>query len=318
MGGRGGDGLAAFDRGPNRRIGPPSGGHAGRGGHVRLTAHAEVRDLAGVGRRLAGGPGGTGAQNGRTGAAGTDKEIRVPVGTLVWHEEVLMADLAQAGDSVVVARGGRGGQGNVGAATGGQRDGPEATAGEEGEVRELVLELRLLADVGLAGLPNAGKSSLLYGATRAAPRVADYAFSTLRPSKGVVRFSDHSSISLVDLPGLIKGASEGRGLGHSFLRHLQRTPILCLVLDAAEKPVAALRASQDELKAYDKTLLDARSLVVVANKMDLEGAEAGLKQIEEELKGSNVPVFPVSARIRSGFAPLMLHLRERVLASTKH
>ena len=316
-GGDGGDGMAAFDRGPHKRIGPPSGGDAGAGGNVTLIAVEDARDLRGVGRRVQAGRGSGGAQSGCTGARGAPKVVRVPVGTLVWDQESedsLLADLSNVGDKYLVARGGRGGRGNIGGATGQFRSGIGATYGEIGESKLLILELRLLADVGLAGLPNAGKSSILYSATRASPQVADYAFSTLRPSKGVAKFSDYSSISMVDLPGLISGASQGRGLGHSFLRHLQRAPVLCLVIDAANKPLEALSSLRKELETFDASLLSSHSLTVVANKMDVPESEQGLADIEAELHGSGIKVFPVCAHDQTGFEPLMLHLHETVMA----
>lgn len=311
-GGGGGRGLMAFDRGPNRRIGVPSGGDAGRGGHVWVRAEGDRKDLHDVGRRVTGGQGGSGQNTQMTGADGVDCIVRVPLGTLVWDNVTgqLLADLREHGAEIMVAQGGRGGRGNGGRAWRGQG----ALDGQPGTEASIRLEMRLIADVGLAGPPNVGKSALLYASSMAKPVIAPYAFSTLRPSKGVVQFSDVTSFSMVDLPGLIQGAAQGRGLGHSFLRHVQRTSVICLVLDAAaQDPVGDLRAVKKELTLFDCDMFDTRQLVVVANKMDqVPSAIQGFKALEKELKDSGLRLFPVSAMTKEGLPELLLHLRERV------
>ena len=268
-GGRGGDGSAALLREPFKPMGGPDGGDGGDGGDVVFEVSSGVRDLSWLAdhphqRAEAGRAGG---RNKRTGAEGRDIVVAVPDGTRVEDEDGLLADLVGEGARAVVAGGGRGGRGNASLATSRNRL-PRAEAGEPGDERRLSVELRLVADVGLVGLPNAGKSTLLATLTAARPKIADYPFTTLTPNLGVAEDGEARYV-LADIPGLIEGASEGRGLGHRFLRHVSRCPALVFVVDVSTPdPAADLAALRGELVAYDPGLADRPSLVV-GTKTDL-------------------------------------------------
>ena len=268
-GGRGGDGSSGILREPYKPRGGPDGGDGGDGGDVVFEVSSGVRDLSFLAdhphqRAANGSPGG---KSRRSGADGADLVIAVPEGTRVEDEDGLLADLVGSGSRAVVARGGRGGRGNASLASARNRL-PNAEAGELGEERRLAVELRLVADVGLAGLPNAGKSTLLATLTAAKPKIADYPFTTLSPNVGVAGAGDVRFV-IADIPGLIEGASEGRGLGHRFLRHVSRCRALVLVVDvSAADPVGDLGTLRRELAAYDPALLERPSLVV-GTKIDL-------------------------------------------------
>ncbi|MGZ8606628.1 MAG: GTPase ObgE [Actinomycetota bacterium] len=303
-GGRGGDGSSALLREPYKPRGGPDGGDGGHGGDVVFEVSAGVRDLAWLAdhphQRAA--SGGAGGKNKRTGASGRDLVVSVPDGTRVEDEEGLVADLVGDGSRAVVARGGAAGRGNVSLSTARNRVPRTAEAGEPGEDLRLSVELRLVADVGLVGLPNAGKSTLLATFTAAHPKVADYPFTTLSPNVGVAG-ADERRFVVADIPGLIEGASEGRGLGHRFLRHVSRCRALVLVVDLAnEDPAADLRTLRAELAAYDPDLVRRPSLVV-GTKTDLvPGADA------QALLGAGA--LPVSAVTGEGVD----HLRDRLSA----
>ncbi|HXF36340.1 MAG TPA: GTPase ObgE [Actinomycetota bacterium] len=269
-GGRGGDGAASFRREPYTPRGGPDGGNGGRGGDVVLEVSTRVRDLAWFleHRRLAADDGGSGRSNRRDGAAGRDLVVAVPDGTVVLDEEGLLADLVGKGARAVVARGGRGGRGNAALASPRNRLPRRAEAGEPGEERRLTLELRVVADVGLVGPPNAGKSTLLASLTAARPRIAAHPFTTLAPNLGVAEGEGHRFV-LADVPGLVEGAHRGRGLGHRFLRHVSRCRALVYVVDlSGPDPAADLAMVREELRAYDPDL-PARPHLVAATKADL-------------------------------------------------
>ena len=271
-GGRGGDGSSSMLREPYNPRGGPDGGDGGRGGDVVFEVSTGVRDLTWMADHphLRAGNGGPGGKRGRTGARGDDQVVLVPDGTRVEDEEGLLADLVGEGSRAVVARGGRGGRGNASLASGHDRVPRAAEAGERGEEKRLGLELRIVADLGLVGLPNAGKSTLLAALTAARPKIADYPFTTLTPNLGVAEDPDERFV-VADVPGLIEGAHEGRGLGHRFLRHVTRCRALVLVVDlAAGDPPSDLRTLRAELEAYDASLLTRPSLVV-GTKTDLAG-----------------------------------------------
>src|SRR6187399_938612 len=261
--GKGGDGAATFRREKYIRYGGPNGGDGGRGGSIWVRADRNVNTLidyrfARIHRAQNGVRGGSQDCNGR---AGEDLELRVPVGTVIRDEEsaALVADLATDGERALLARGGKGGLGNVHFKSSINRAPRQFTKGEAGESRNLALELRVLADVGLLGLPNAGKSSLIRAVSSARPKVADYPFTTLNPSLGVVRTDEGRSFVLADIPGLIEGAAEGAGLGIRFLRHLARTRLLLHVVDLAPldpdaDPVRDAKAIAGELKKFDAAL----------------------------------------------------------------
>ena len=268
-GGAGGNGSAAMLSEPYKPRGGPDGGDGGDGGDVVFVVATGARDLSWLAdhphqRAKPGGPGG---RRGRTGARGDDLVIEVPDGTRVEDDGGLVADLVGEGSRAVVARGGRGGRGNASLVSARNRVPRVAEAGESGEDRELRVELRSVADVGLVGLPNAGKSTLLAGLTGARPKVAAYPFTTLGPNLGVSD-GDHR-IVLADLPGLIEGAHEGRGLGFRFLRHVARCRVLVHVVDlSADDPSSDLATIRDEVAAYDPALAT-RTTLVVGTKADL-------------------------------------------------
>jgi GTP-binding protein len=270
--GRGGDGGLSFRREKHVPKGGPDGGDGGPGGDVVLTADPSLRDLSNfrVGRRFKAGRGGNGRGANKHGATGETLALGVPVGTQVFDEEErLVADLAHPGVRVVVAAGGAAGRGNKRFATPTRRAPRFAETGLPGEEAELELRLKLLADAALAGFPNAGKSSLLARISNARPKVADYPFTTLAPVLGTVESSDGRQLSVADVPGLIEGASEGAGLGHEFLAHLERARLLLHVLDASEPDLQQrFDTINNELAAYGAGL-DERSQAVVLNKIDL-------------------------------------------------
>ena len=269
--GRGGDGALSFRREKHVPRGGPDGGDGGRGGDVVLIADPDRRDLSGFRpkQHFKAGKGGAGGGSGRHGAAGADVELHVPAGTQVFDEEgELVADLAGHGARVVVARGGARGRGNRHFATPTRQTPRFAETGLPGEEAWLELRLKLLADAALVGLPNAGKSSLLARISNARPKVADYPFTTLEPVLGTVD-SDERQLVVADVPGLIEGASEGAGLGHEFLAHLERARLLVHVIDVSEgDPAGRFAAIDRELEAYGGGLVDLPQ-VVVLNKIDL-------------------------------------------------
>jgi GTP-binding protein len=277
--GKGGDGAATFRREKYIRYGGPNGGDGGRGGSIWARADRNINTLVDYRfdriHRAESGVKGMGSDcNGR---GGEDIELRVPVGTVIRDEETgdLVADLAKDGDRALLARGGQGGLGNIHFKSSINRAPRQFTRGEPGESRRLALELKVLADVGLLGLPNAGKSSLIRAVSSARPKVADYPFTTLNPSLGVVR-AGHTSFVVADIPGLIEGAAEGAGLGHQFLRHLARTRLLLHLVDLTEDDlVPAVRTIAAELKKYDEAL-HRKPRWLVFNKVDAL-AEAGAK-----------------------------------------
>jgi GTPase len=269
--GRGGDGSLSFRREKHVPKGGPDGGDGGPGGDVVLVADPELRDLSAFRpkQHFKAGKGGAGGGGGRHGATGEDVELRLPAGTQVLDEDAqLVADLAGSGARVVIARGGAGGRGNRRFATPTRQAPRFAETGLPGEEAWLELRLKLLADAALVGLPNAGKSSLLARISNARPKVADYPFTTLQPVLGTVD-SDERQLVVADVPGLIEGASEGAGLGHEFLAHLERARLLVHVIDAAAgDPAEAFAAIGGELSAYGAGLSE-RPQVVVLNKLDL-------------------------------------------------
>jgi GTPase len=267
--GRGGHGSAAMLREPFKPRGGPHGGDGGRGGDVVFEATSDIRDLSALADRphLRAEDGKPGGARERTGAGGADLVIHVPEGTMVFDDSGLMADLVGEGSRAVVARGGRGGRGNASLASRRTRVPRAAEAGEPGEEWRLSVELRVVADVGLVGLPNAGKSTLLGTLTAARPKVAPYPFTTLHPNLGVAERERRFVVA--DVPGLVEGAHEGRGLGHRFLRHLHRARVLVIVVDlSSDDPAADLQTVRKELEAYDPAL-STRPWIIVGTKADL-------------------------------------------------
>ena len=301
--GKGGDGAATFRREKYIRYGGPNGGDGGKGGSIWVKADRNINTLVDyrferIHRAENGGKGMGADCNGR---GGEDVELRVPVGTVIRDEETndLVADLAKDGERALLARGGQGGLGNVHFKSSINRAPRQFTRGEPGESRRLTLELRVLADVGLLGLPNAGKSSFIRAVSSARPKVADYPFTTLNPSLGVVRVGN-SSFVIADIPGLIEGASEGAGLGHQFLRHLARTKILLHLVDLTDQdPVYAAKAVAAELKKYDETL-HRKPRWLVFNKIDaVDDAKERAEKVVRALRWKR-PWFAISALAGDG------------------
>jgi len=318
--GKGGDGAATFRREKYIRYGGPNGGDGGRGGSVWARADRNINTLvdyrfARIHRAEHGQRGGASDCNGRGGA---DVELRVPVGTVIRDEETghPVADLAKDGERALLARGGQGGLGNVHFKSSINRAPRQFTRGEPGESRRLALELRVLADVGLLGLPNAGKSSFIRAVSSARPKVADYPFTTLNPSLGVVRVG-HSSFVIADIPGLIEGASEGAGLGHQFLRHLARTRLLLHLIDLTdEEPAQAARAVAAELKKYDEAL-HRKPRWLVFNKMDaVNDPDAKAEKIVRRLRWKR-PWFIVSALSGEGCQEVCKAVARELAESSK-
>jgi GTP-binding protein len=305
--GKGGNGAATFRREKYVPRGGPDGGDGGRGGSVWARADRNVNTLidyrfARIHRADHGGKGMGSDCNGR---AGRDIELRMPVGTLIRDAAsgALLADLAKDGERALLARGGQGGLGNVHFKSSVNRAPRQFTRGEPGETRELRLELRVLADVGLLGLPNAGKSSFIRAVSAARPKVADYPFTTLNPSLGVVRVGDASFV-IADIPGLIEGAADGAGLGHQFLRHLGRTRVLLHVIDVTQSDAArGARAIAAELKKYDAALYR-KPRWLLFNKIDLvDDADRRVASILRALRWKR-PAFKVSALTGEGCVQL--------------
>ncbi|MEW6572853.1 MAG: GTPase ObgE [Bacillota bacterium] len=298
--GDGGNGCIAFRREKYVPLGGPAGGDGGRGGHIIFRADEGLRTLVDFHfkRHFKAGRGGHGEGKDRHGKSGADLVLRVPVGTVVREAETgaVLADLTAHGEQAVVARGGRGGRGNARFATPKEKAPRFAEKGEPGEERWLELELKLLADVGLVGFPNVGKSTILSRVSAARPKIADYPFTTMEPCLGVVRVGEGDSFVLADIPGLIEGAHAGAGLGHKFLRHIERTRLLIHVLDTAgterRDPVDDFTAINRELARYSRKLAE-RPQVVAANKMDLSESAPNLERLQAALPGYEI--FPVSA-----------------------
>jgi GTP-binding protein len=284
--GDGGKGAISFRREAHVPRGGPDGGDGGRGGDVVLEVDGDLATLSEFRylRSASAGSGVPGSGRDRTGRSGQDRVLRVPPGTVVADSATgeRVADLVTPGEALVVARGGRGGRGNARFASSVRRSPRIAEDGEPGEERELELELKLIADVGLVGLPNAGKSSLLAALTRAKPKIADYPFTTLVPNLGVARLEDRELV-VADIPGLIEGAHAGAGLGEEFLRHIERTRLLVQVIDAAApEPLTDIRTVEEELRAYGHGLAE-RPRIFALNKVDLPEARAAAPELQRRL-----------------------------------
>jgi GTP-binding protein len=307
--GKGGDGIVAFRREKFVPRGGPAGGDGGDGGDVILAVDAQLNTLVHFQNQshFKAGRGIHGRGKDQTGARGEDVIIPVPPGTVVRDASTqqLLADLTQPEQQVIVARGGKGGRGNARFATSTRQAPRVAEKGLPGESYWLLLELRLLADVGLIGMPNAGKSTLLASISAARPKVADYPFTTLQPNLGVVSVDREHDFVLADLPGLIEGAHQGAGLGHKFLRHIERTRLLIHVLDGgSDGPLAAFEQINQEISLFNPSL-GQRQQVVAFNKMDLPDAQAHWPVVEARMKELGLPVFPISAATGQGVQQLI-------------
>ncbi len=318
--GDGGNGCVAFRREKFVPRGGPAGGNGGRGGHVILLADPAVKTLIDLHlQRTYKAPSGQHGQgSNKHGANGEDLVIRVPLGTTVYDAQTgeLLADLVKPGQRVVVARGGRGGRGNAAFVTPTRQTPVFAELGEPGEERTLRLELKLLADVGIIGYPNVGKSTLISRISAARPKIADYPFTTLVPNLGTVRV-DNFSFVVADLPGLIEGAHKGVGLGHQFLRHAERTAVLLHMVDMAategRDPLRDFEVINEELRLYNPVLAE-KPQIVVANKMDLPQAQANLERCLPYWQKRGYEVFPISALTGEGLQPLVYRMAEMVKA----
>ncbi len=315
--GDGGDGCVAFRREKHVPYGGPAGGDGGRGGNVILYVEPHLNTLFRFSHqshfRAARGAHGRGKT--QHGAAGADERVPVPPGTLVYDDESgdLLGDLTEVGQELIVARGGRGGRGNARFATPTNQAPRIAEHGEPGEERRLRLELKLLADVGIVGLPNAGKSTLLAAVTAARPKIAPYPFTTLEPNLGVVALDEKTQFVLADIPGLIEGAAEGKGLGHDFLRHIERTRLLIHLLDGlSADPLADFAAVNHELSQFGRGLAQKPQLVVL-NKIDEARARARWPEVEAALAAQGYPAAAISALTREGTRDLLYRVA-RMLA----
>jgi GTP-binding protein len=271
--GRGGNGIVSFHREKYLPKGGPDGGDGGKGGDVFIVADSRLGTLLDFRYRkqYKAGNGKNGGSNNRTGASGMDCYIRVPLGTLVYSEanEELLGDLIEEGQKVLLAKGGRGGLGNAHFKSPTLRAPRTCTLGEAGEIKTLRLELKLLADVGLVGLPNAGKSTLLSKLSSAKPKIAPYPFTTLIPNLGIVQYKEYSNFTVADIPGLIEGAHSGKGLGDEFLRHIERTRVLVFLIDITSIDLRKdFQTLWNELRQYDPGLTEKPHLVILT-KVDL-------------------------------------------------
>jgi GTP-binding protein len=314
--GDGGRGALSFRREKFVPRGGPDGGDGGSGGSVYLVADPHRNTLVHFrfNPEFAAQRGGHGQGSNRHGRNGRDLDVPVPVGTTVHAVDaetsdlVELADLTEVGTRVLVARGGRGGLGNAHFATSTNRAPRKVQPGEPGEEQHLRLTLKLLADVGLVGFPNAGKSTLISRISAAKPKIANYPFTTLTPHLGVVSLSDDRSFVVADVPGLIKGAHEGHGLGHQFLRHIERTKVLAHLVDVSSEsgrdPVQDFETIRRELDLYDPAMLQ-KPQVVVATKLDAVDNPARIKALQKRAKALSLPFFKVSAASGEGLPPLL-------------
>lgn len=310
--GKGGDGMSSFRHEKFVPKGGPNGGDGGQGGNVVLVADRNVNTLVDFRfRRLfKAKPGGKGEGSNKYGRNAEDLVITVPLGTIVKDEETgqVMADLSRDGQRAIVAKGGRGGRGNWHFRTSANRTPTFAERGEPGEERWLRLELKVLADVGLLGYPSVGKSSILRKVSAAQPEVAAYHFTTLNPILGVVNLPDHRSFVMADIPGLIAGASEGVGLGHDFLRHIERTKILIHVIDVSgiegRDPIEDYEKINAELAKYSEKL-SRKQQIVAANKIDLLGDSDNLERLMDYMAAHGVEVYPICAMTGEGMDKLL-------------
>src|SRR6187402_3217087 len=320
--GDGGAGCVSFRHEKYKEFGGPNGGDGGRGGHVFAVADPNLNTLVDYrfSRRHDAKRGEHGMGSDMFGAMGSDITLKMPVGTIISDAETgeVLYELLQPGEVITIAKGGDGGFGNMRFKSAINRAPRQKTPGWPGEKKSLKLELKVLADVGLLGMPNAGKSTLITAISNARPRIADYPFTTLHPNLGVVRVGPEQSFVVADLPGLIEGASEGAGLGHLFLRHLQRTRLLLHIVDMAPfddsvDPVAQAKAIVLELKKYDKALFD-KPRWLVLNKLDMVPADERAALVKDFVKRLRFkgPVFEISALTREGCESLIKQIYKHI------
>jgi GTPase len=328
--GNGGRGCLAFRREKFVPRGGPSGGDGGHGGSIYVVASPHINTLINYRfhPELNAERGEHGMGSDCTGRGGADLELEVPIGTLVYEKSSepgerpqLLADLAEEGQRVLVARGGRGGLGNAKFASSTNRAPRKVQPGEPGEIKDLRLELKLLADVGLVGYPNAGKSTLIAHISAARPKIADYPFTTLTPNLGVVRLGEDRSFVVADVPGLIEGAHRGLGLGHQFLRHLERTKVLVHLVDVSgatgRNPVDDLDTLRKELQLFEPALA-AKPQIVAANKMDAvdpDDADGTVEALSRRAADLSLPFFRISGVTGAGIPELLEAMWARLAAA---
>ncbi|KAM7237369.1 hypothetical protein CapIbe_011613 [Capra ibex] len=306
-GGRGGNGVSCFHSEPRKEFGGPDGGDGGNGGHVILRVDQQVKSLSSVLSQYQGFDGEDGGRKNCFGRNGAVLYIRVPVGTLVKEGNEVLADLSRPGDEFIAAVGGAGGKGNRFFLANDNRAPTTCTPGQPGQERVLFLELKTVAHAGLVGFPNAGKSSLLRAISNARPAVASYPFTTLNPHVGIVHYEDHQQIAVADIPGIIRGAHQNRGLGLAFLRHIERCPFLLFLVDlSVPEPWTQLDDLRYELEQYNEGL-SKRPYAVVANKIDLPQARARLPQLQARLGQEAIAL---SAATGENLEELLLRLKE--------
>ena len=323
--GKGGNGSASMRREKHSPKGGPDGGDGGRGGNIYVVADKDINTLVDYRfariHRARNGDGGRGA--GCNGRGADDVFLRVPVGTTIRDltSDRQIADLTHDGEQALVAQGGRGGMGNLHFKSSTNRAPRQFTPGEAGESKDIHFELKVLADVGLLGMPNAGKSTFIRSVSAARPKVADYPFTTLHPNLGVVRVGDNRSFVIADVPGLIEGAAEGAGLGHQFLKHLQRTHLLLHLVDIApfdpeNNPVKEAKALAGELKKYAQSLYE-KPRWLVLNKIDLLDAAEAEKRVKAIIKGLKWkgPYFAISAMKADGCRELTFAVMDHLVAT---
>jgi GTPase len=322
--GDGGNGCVSFRHEKYKEFGGPNGGDGGRGGHVFAVADPNLNTLVDFrfSRRHDAKRGEHGMGSDMFGAAGDDITLKMPVGTIITDVETgdVLYELLTPGEVITIAKGGDGGFGNMRFKSAINRAPRQKTPGWPGEKKNLKLELKVLADVGLLGMPNAGKSTLISAISNARPKIADYPFTTLHPNLGVVRVGPEQSFVVADIPGLIEGASEGAGLGHQFLRHLQRTRLLLHIVDLAPfdeevDPVAQAKAIVAELKKYDESLYK-KPRWLVLNKLDMVATDERAAKVKDFVKRykHKGPVFEISALTREGCEPLVKAIYQHVKA----
>ncbi len=311
-GGSGGNGAVSFYRAKYITNGGPDGGDGGKGGDVIFIADEGLNTLVDFRykKTFSAQSGANGSKRNCTGADGESIIIKVPVGTVIREaaSNKVMADMVKPGESKTIIKGGKGGKGNQHFATATRQAPRYAEKGRPSKEYDVILELKLIADVGLIGLPNVGKSTLLSMVTNANPKIANYHFTTLSPNLGVVRSRWGDDFVMADIPGLIEGASEGAGLGHEFLRHVERTKVFIHVVDGAAlegiDPISNIKKINNELKKYNQNLSD-RPMIIACNKMDIPEAAENYKKIKAEYEPNGVKVFPISAAANTGLDELL-------------
>ena len=321
MAGNGGNGCMAFRREKYIEMGGPYGGNGGRGANIIFEVDEGLNTLVDLRyqRIIKGAKGENGLGKGMHGAAANDVIVKVPLGTVITDVDtgLVIADLVSKDDRAIIAKGGRGGRGNIALATKSNLAPSYCENGEPGEIRKVKVELKLLADVGLVGMPSVGKSTIISKISASKPKIAAYHFTTLTPNLGVVRVRENNSFVVADLPGLIEGASLGEGLGEKFLKHIERTRVIAHVIDMAGTegrcPYDDYVIITNELKNFNEKILD-KAQIIIANKMDMPGAKENLEQFKEKVK--NIKIFEVSALNNEGLKDVINELGD-MLAKIK-